>query len=329
MTKDERRTGGLWFLMTALSVAAYNLSVFGVIFLLPLQWIRVRQGERPFLAASVSAAAGIVAVEVVVKSLRHSLWTVLDTAVLVGGPLVLIVGWVAIVLMERLGWRFLYRLLAVTAVAGLILFPWIASLLKQEAFVQILGKSFDEVWKRVFQTPGLDVPGLMGKLDRSEFFELLKQAFLGSFLLVFFLFWAFTSRISRVFDSTVEQKTLKDFFVPPQGAWILLGLWGLILIQGLLVRNGMKWEMGFVQYVVLNAAWVALVVHALAGWGIIDSLMDRWRWPRIGQGAVRFLLILLLTVPGTGQVTVLVGLPVLAVLELWVNFRKKTQGVGL
>lgn len=328
MTKDERRAGGLWLLMTVLAVVAYHLSLLGVVFLLPLQWIRVRYGERPFLVASVAAAAGIGAVELVVKSVMRSPWTVLDTAVL-GLPLVLIAGWAAIVLMERLGWRFLYRLLTVTAVAGLILFPLIAGLFQQPAFVQVMGKSFDLVWEQVFQTPGLDSPGLMGQLDRSEFFELLKQAFLGSFLLVFFLFWAFTGRIARVFDPSEDPRTLKDFFVPPQGAWALLGLWGLILIQGLLVRYGVKWEMGFFQYAVLNAAWVALVVHALAGWGIVNSLMDRWRWPRFGQAAFRFLLVFLLLVPGTGQLAVLIGLPVLAVLELWVNFRKKMQGVGL
>lgn len=314
--------------MTVLTVAAYHLSVLGVVFLLPLAWIEARQGRRPFLLASVLAAAGIGAVEMAMKALMRSPWTVLDTAVL-GLPLVLIAGWAAIVMMDRLGWRFLYRLLAVTAVAGLVLFPLVAFLLKQQAFIQIVERSFDEVWKQVFQTPGLDAPGLMGKLDRSEFFELLKQAFLGSFLLVFFLFWAFTGRISRVFDPVAASKTLKDFFVPPQGAWVLLALWGVILVQGLLARNGVKWEMGFLQYVALNAAWVALVVHALAGWGIVSALMDRWRLPRFGQGAVRFSLIFFLMVPGTGQVVVLVGLPVLAVLELWVNFRKNTQGVGL
>jgi len=327
VTKGDRRPWA-WALATVLAVAAYHLSLFGVFFLVPLQWIRHRRGERSFLTASALVAAGIVAVAAGLKALVHSSWSVVDTAAL-GLPLVLIAGWVAIVVMERLEWRFLYRILAVTAVTGLVLFPLIANLLRQEAFIQVVEKAFDEVWKQVFHTPGLDVPGLMGKLDKAEFFELLKQAFLGSFLLVFFLFWSFTHRVSRVFDPERESTTLKDFFVPAQGAWVLLGLWGLILVQGLLLRAGIKWEMGFAQYVVLNAAWVALVVHSLAGWGILHSLMDRWRWPRFAQGAVRALLVFLLMVPGTGQVVVLAGLPILAVLELWVNFRNRTQGVGL
>lgn len=328
MTKEGSRRAGAFALATVLAVAAYHLSLFGVFFLVPLEWVRLRRGERSFLAASVLAAAGIVAAQAAFKALMHSPWTSLDTAGM-GLPLLLIAGWVAIVLMERLGWRFLYRLLAVTAVAGLVLFPLIVGLFSQPAFVQVVEKSFDEVWAQVFQTPGLDVPGLMGKLDRTEFFELLKQAFLGSFLLVFFLFWGFTGRVARAFDSQKEPLALRAFFVPHQGSWVLLGLWGLILVQGLLLRMGVKWDWGFALYVVLNAAWVALVVHALAGWGIVQSLMDRWHWPRLGQGAVRALLVLLLFVPGNGQLAVLVGLPILSVLELWVNFRKKTQGVGL
>jgi len=325
--KGERRAGA-FALATVLAVAAYHLSVFGVFFLVPLQWIRIRRDERSFLVASVLAAVGIGVVEAVVKTLMHSPWTVLDTVVL-GLPMVLIAGWVAIVLMERLGWRFLYRLLTVTAVTGLVLFPLIASLFQQQAFVQVLEKSFGEVWLQVFQAPGLDVPGLMGKLDRSEFFELLKQAFLGSFLSVFFLFWAFTGRVSRAFQPRSEQATLKDFSVPSQGAWILLGLWGLILVKFLLALKGVDWKWGGVEYVVANVAFIVLVVHVAAGWGILHVLMDRWKVPRLGQGVVRILLFLLLVTPVAGTWLVLGGLAVLAVLELWVNFRKRTQGVGL
>lgn len=328
MLRDDGRSPGPLVLATVLAVAAYHLSVFGVFFLVPLQWVRVRRGEGPFLAASGLAAAGIGAVSAAVKALLHSPWTVVDTAML-GLPLAMIAGWVAIVMMERLGWRFLYRLLAVTAVAGLVLFPLAASLMSQEAFNRVLGQTFDAVWKQVSQSPGLNAPGLMDGLDRTEFFDLLKQTFLGSFLLVFFLFWAFTDRICRAFDPPPEPKTLKGFFVPPQGAWVFLGLWALILVQGLLALRGVKWEWGFVQYVVLNLAWVALAVHGLAGWGIVQALMERWRWPPVVQTAVRVVLIVFLLVPGTGQVAVLAGLPLLAVMELWVNFRKKTQGVGL
>jgi len=328
VTGDNVRSRGTFALATVLAVACYHLSVFGVFFLVPLEWVRLRFGGRSFLTASVLAAAGIVAVEAALQAFGGTTRSIMDVVVF-GMPLLLIAGWVALVEMERLGWRFLYRLLAVTAVVGLVLFPVIGSLLAQESVSRSLEQSFDAVWKQMSQNPELKLPGILGHLDRTEFFDLLKEAFLGSFLLVLFLFWAFTNRLARALDPSQEPRTLKDFFVPPQATWVLLGLWGLILVQGLLVRGGVKWEWGFALYVVLNAAWIVLVIHALAGWGILHSLMDRWRWPRFAQGALRVLLVLSLLVPGTGQWVVLIGLPVLAVLELWVNFRNRTQGVGL
>jgi len=309
-------------------VAAYHLSVFGILFLLPLEWVRQRRGGRSFLGASVLVLAGIAAVEAGFKAVSRSPWTPLDTVGL-ALPLVLIVGWVAIVALERSGWRFLYRLVTVTALAGLVLFPAIAWLLAQDSFSQVVERSFDEVWTQITQTPGLDVQGFLRKMDQSQFFELLKQAFLGSFLSVLFLFWAATGRLSRVFDPGRDRRTLKDFFVPSQGAWVLLGLWGLVLAKFLLALKGVDWKWGGLEYVVANAAFIVLVVHVAAGWGILHSLMDRIKVPRWGQALVRVLLLVLLVTPAAGTWFVLGGLAVLAVLELWVNFRRQTQGVGL
>jgi len=324
VTKEERRRTGAFALATALAVAAYQLSVFGILFLLPLEWVRRRQGERSFLGASLLAAVGIAAVEAGIKAWTRSPWTSLDTVGL-ALPLVLIVGWLAIIAMEHSGWRFLYRLLTVTALAGVVLFPVIAWLLGQEAFNQVVEKSFDEVWTKAFQTPGLDVQGLMGKLNRSEFFELLKQAFLGSFLSVLFLFWAVTGRLSQAFEPGSERRTLKDFFVPPQGAWILLGLWGLILAKFLLALKGVEWKWGGLEYVMANVAFIVLVVHVAAGWGVLHVLMDRIKVPRWVQALVRVLLLVLLVTPIAGTWFVLGGLAMLAVLELWVDFRKQVE----
>jgi len=320
--KEERRRAGAFGLATVLAVAAYHLSVFGILFLMPLEWIRHRQGSRSFLRAAVLAAAGIAAVEAGIKALTGSAWTSLDT-VGMALPLVLIVGWLAIVEMERSGWRFLYRLLTVTAVTGLVLFPVIAWLLSQPAFNQVVENAFDEVWTQVFQAPGLDVQGLTGKLDRSQFFELLKQAFLGSLFSVLFLFWAVTGWLSRALEPGRARRTLKDFFVPRQGAWILLGLWGLILAKFLLALKGVDWNWGGFEYVVANAAFIVLVVHVAAGWGVLHVLMERAKLPRWAQALVRVLLIVLLVTPMAGTWLVLGGLAMLAVLELWVDFRKQ------
>ena len=323
MNQASRRAGQ-FALATALAVTAYHMSVFGVFFLLPLQWVRIRLGQAPFVASSALALAGVVGVQAVIKAILHLSWSTVDALALVL-PVALVVGWVGIVLLERTGWRFLYRTLAMTAVAALMLFPLAASLLGNEGFMKSLSSAFDAVWDQVFQTPGIDTSMTAG-LNRDEFFELLKQAFLDSFLLVFFLFWMFTGRLAKLLER-VRPPALQEFRVPPQGAWVLLVLWGLLLGQLLAHQGGGSWNWGFWQYVVLNSALIALVVHAVAGLGIVEALMTRWKWPVFGRVAVRAALILLLFAQGAGQLVVLVGLPLLSVLELWVNLRVR-QEVG-
>ena len=320
------RRGGQLVLATAISVVAYHLSaLFGAFFLLPLQWVRSRLGEAAFLLSSVLALAAIVGVDAGLKALVHSPWTVLDTAVL-AVPVTSLAGWVGIVLLERTRWRFLYRVLLVTAAAAAVLFPLAAALLNSESFMKMVTDAFDKVWNEIMKTPGLDA-SLTAGLNQGDFLDLIKQTVLYSFLTVFFLFWMFTGRLAKALEGG-RSEVLKTFRVPPQGAWFLLGLWGLLLIQSLAHRWGVAWDWGFWQYVVFNLALIALVVHALAGVGIIEAFMARARWPVFGRIAVRTALLLLLFAQGAGQLVVLVGLPLLAVLELWVNLRTRTQEVG-
>ena len=326
MASDGRRGWGATALATALAVVFLQLSVLGIFFLLPLQWLYRRRGASLFLVAALATALGTGAVEVVVLTLSHSSWSLLDTAKM-GVPLLLIAGWVLIVLLEKSGWRFLYRLLGVTAVTAALLFVVIGQAAAQPDFGQKLEGAFNQVWNQALQTSGLGAQDAFGQVEKKALFELIKETFLGSFVLVFFLFWGFTEWLSRAFTPARWARTWRDFSVPTQGVWLLLGFWGVILLQAVAVRFGAKWDLGFAQYVVLNAAWVALAVYAMEGWGIVQALMERWNWPRFVQAVVRTTLVVFVLMPGPTQIVVMIGLPVLAVLELWVNFRKREQGV--
>lgn len=321
------RAWGAWGLAVVLSVLAYNLSLLGVLFLVPLQWVRVRQGGRRFVLASGVSLAGIGALELALKGLTSTAWTPIDTLVF-GVPVVLVAGWVALAALERGGWRFLYRLLAVTAATGLIVLVVLSTWGRQDSVNTAIQKAFLDLWTQVFQRTDLNLGALGAGIKPAELYDVLKQAFLGSVLLVFFLFWALTWRLTRWPAVNQAAFRLRDFRVPPQGAAVLLLLWGVLLLQSLLGKPGFTLLPGVLVYAWLNAAWIALVVHGLAGWGIVQALMERWNWPRLAQTVVRAFLVLSLLLPGAGQVAVLVGLPVLAVLELWINFREGKQGVG-
>jgi hypothetical protein len=320
------RRVGQFALATALSIVAFHMSgLFGIFFLLPLQWIRSRLGEVPFAASAVLAFAGIAGVLAGVKALIHEPWTPLETAFL-AMPATALAGWVAIVLLQRTGWRFLYRVLLVTGVAALVLFPLVSSLLHSEGFLKALDDGYNRLWTGVLKLPGIEEAAKAG-FDPKALMDLMKQTVLSSFLMAFFLFWMFTGRLAKALEPGTRD-VLKNFRVPPQGALVLLALWGLLLARSLLQSWGTSWDWGFGRYVMLNLAFVALAVHALAGLGIVESLMARWNWPMFARVAARIALLLLLFSQGAGQLVVLVGLPLLAVLELWVNLRTRTQEVG-
>jgi hypothetical protein len=332
MNQAARRVGQ-FALATALSIAAFHMSgLFGIFFLLPLQWIRSRFGEAPFVGAAVVAFAGIAGVLGGIGALVHEPWTPLETAFL-SIPGTALAGWVAIVLLQRTGWRFLYRVLLVTGVAAVVLFPLASSLQHDGAFLKALEDGYNKVWTGVLKLPGIDAAATNG-FDSRALLDQLKQAVLCSFLSVFFLFWMFTGRLAKNFETGGARNVLKNFRVPPQGALALLGLWGLLLVRSLLHSWGINWDWGFGQYVLLNLALVALWIYVLAGLGIIEALMVRWSWPGFVRIAVRLILVLLLVpleaeeVPTVGQFVVLVGLPLLAVMELWMNLRTRTQEVG-
>ena len=315
--------------MAVVSVAAYHLSVLGgLFFLLPLEAVRRRHGLTPFLGVMAAVLVGITAVAAAFKGFEHQAWSALDT-VMLAPAFVFSLGWAFIVALERYGWRMLYRVTLVTVITGILAFPTLGILLHSESFNREVQTAFATVWKTVFETPGLKIPGLMGQLDPKQFFDLLKASFLGSFLLVTFLFWCFTWRVGKVFAAGDTATGARSFAVPPLGVGLFLVFWGLLFAQALLARAGNVQDWGLLGDALLNAGMIALAVHLWAGWGIFLVLLDRWKLPRVFRVLVMIILVIMGILPGVGQVIVVVGLSVLAVMELWVNFRNRREEVEL
>lgn len=327
MTKDENRTRSLWFLMTVLTVAAYHLSVLGLLMLLPLGWLKVRQGNRPFLMASIAALVGIVVVEALIKSFGKQAWSVVDWAVL-GVPLMLIAGNVALVWLERLGWRYLVRLLVVVAVLSVISFYSVLTVMTNEPMVQVIQKSFDVVWKTALESLSLS-PDTKG-LDKQWFFETLKTMFLSSSLFVLFLTLGWSQWVVSRFIQAEKSAAgdSRSFFLPSWVSLVFLLFFGGVLALALLGQFQSQWGGPWLSYWAWSAGLILWSVHMRAGLGIVLTWVDRSvaptrRW-MVNVGVVAVLVLAPWALP-----LVFFTLPTIAVLELWVNFRKKTQGVGL
>jgi hypothetical protein len=320
---EATRRGGQFVLATALSIVAYHLSFFGAFCLFSLQWVRSRFGMKSFLVSAGLTLAGIVAIQMGLNYvLGITSYAVKFLTYL--APTVLVCGWVAIVALERTGWRFLYRLLAATAFAGLMLFPMIAWLLNSKEFMGSLEEAFRGLWDKVTQGPGFaDISKL---LSEATFFEQFRDGIIDSFLVVFFLLWMIAGRLAKWLEP-VKYRVLRDFRLPREVIWVFLLLTVLMLVQYLVNNGNGHWDLGFWQYVAFSAMGILLILHIVAGWGTLEALLERWNWPSVSRGLVRVVLVVMVPL-GPGLFVLAIGLPLLAVLELWVNLRTRTQEVG-
>ena len=313
--------------MALLSAVFYHLSVFGLFFLVPVQVVYVRQGRLPFVLAALLSAVLIVLGLWLEVLLAKQSWTVFDTmaAVLAG---ILLGGWLLVVLLEKTGWRFLVRLSLALVAAGLVVFTagWWA--LQDGPFQSRLQTDLAPIWKNLVSAIGTEtLNGLFPPQwvrDPAAMLKGMEDAVLSTVLVSFFVVWLVTWRLVRSVPGS--RFLLKNFRLPSSASLILLGVWALFLGDSLLTQGGHDF-LGFGMYIVSNLAWITLVVHALAGWGIVQSLLERWRLPLLLRGLVLGLLAFFcFWVGSTAEVVTLVGLTVLAVLELWVNFRNYHSG---
>ncbi|NNM66384.1 MAG: hypothetical protein HKM06_00075 [Spirochaetales bacterium] len=313
--------------MALLSAVFYHLSVFGLFFLVPLQVVYVRRGRLPFVLAIFLSAVLIVLGLGLELLLAKQDWTVFDTlsAMLAG---ILLGGWLLAVLLEKTGWRFLVRLSLAVAAAGLVVFTLGGWALQDVSFQSQLQTDLMPIWKKLVSTVGMEtVNGLFPAQwvrDPAAMLKGMEDAVLSTVLVSFFVVWLVTWRLVRSVPGS--RFLLKNFRLPSSASLILLGVWALFLGDSLLAQGGHDF-LGFAMYIVSNLAWITLVVHALAGWGIVQSLLERWRLPLVLRGLVLGLLAFFcFWVGSTAEVVTLVGLTVLAVLELWVNFRNYHSG---
>ncbi len=327
MNQAARRVGQ-FALATAVAVAAFHLGAFlAVLFLLPLQWVRSRLGEAAFVASALLALAGIWGVTLLISLIGHTPWNAFDTIPMTICS-VLVAGWVAIVLLERTGWRFVYRTLLVTVVVAAVLYPLAGHLIQEETFSAYLKKSFDTIWGQTFAGSSLENADQSGP-SKADYLEMLKQSFLSAILVSLFLIWTLTGFVAKLIRKE-SSGMLRNFRMPPQGAWVFLGLWIGIAVLALTqaYAPGKPVDLGVWVYVLASFAVIGLILYLLVGLGVAESLMARWQWPRIIRFAVRGALLLLPFVTIGGLVVVFVGLPLLGVLELWMNLRTRTQEVG-
>lgn len=321
-------------LFAALAALLYHLGTGFVLFLVPVQVTLARKGRRGFYAAALLAFVLIVAVKLLLvrRNLAGALPFTLAEAVAVAA---LLGGLVLVQLPElegtlaRLRLARVSRLLAATALAGLLSVPVILRLRANEAFTAGLRELFGELAAVLnhalrgaegLDSPGGPIAGPVSALSAESLMQAVREVLSRSFLFSYFVVLAFAWRAgsalgARSVGRASGFRPLRDFRLPD------LYIWPLIASLAVVALNEVV-SLGALELVAWNLLLIMALLYGLSGIGILRFLLSRYRLPP----GLRWLLVgamIVMALTPRLNLAVAVLVPGLGVSEIWVNYRKE------
>lgn len=323
--------------LSLISVAFFRFGLLLLLFLVPLQILWVRRGERAGLTGSL-IFLGALAVLKGIDYLRvRELLTggagasvgmlFIDVAL----PIGFLIGLYAlnsaraIVPVGQSGERRLLtdteRMIIALAAASVV---YVSVIL----YVYLNGAVDELISAQVALMQSLLSDASAGAEEIEALTALVVRVFLSGFLVahlvVLLVNWWFGTRIAfrgptRIpSDSGVAarlvQMRLNAFRLPTQLIWLLVGAWGGVLLS-------MVVELDWFAYVLWNLALVALCLYGVQGLALLWHLLQRRGLPRGARIGVALALLVVLLIPGLNLV-VLIGLPGFGASEIWVNYHR-------
>ena len=311
-----------WTEMVIISVVSFFLYQMNMIilFCIPLQILYVRKGERLlfFSGISVLAALAIAALirtaPVAEPGIRQGLLAI-DILL----PACFIVGLGAVDLEWKVPLRRFYKVILVTAVAGVLSIPAIYLLGRNESISTLIKVQIEAV-SQIFAGAVAETPSeaTLGGLfsDPDKLVETIKGILLRNYLFIFYIIlsgstWVGTSFGNRTMGK--QPRRFVDFRLPEKLIWPLLFSWALVLLD-------IAFDIGVIKYAAWNLGLIFLLTYGMQGVGILQTILQRRNVPRGIRMALVFAMVLMLFWPGVNFI-IIIGLPVLGISELWVHYR--------
>ncbi|MEE8441774.1 MAG: DUF2232 domain-containing protein [Spirochaetia bacterium] len=158
--------------------------------------------------------------------------------------------------------------------------------------------------------------------------RLVIRIFLSGFLFGFFIilvggWWlgtglALGKRLALPGPNEVAERlrmlSITRFCVPGVMIWIVIAAWGAVLVSMLV-------DVGWLSFVMWNFAFLTLAMYAIQGLAVIWHLLDRRKIARAQRVGLAVALVIGLLIPGLNLVFLL-GLPGLGISEVWVNYHR-------
>lgn len=309
---------------TALTAAvSLVMSVTGLLlpfFMIPLQVVALRRGEKAFLIS----ASGVFFGNLILKMALSPETDIAGSGLMADSVLYLLLLAGLYAVNFRLNpMRKVEKLLVVTAVTGLISIPVIVHIESDQAFYKMM---IDTVDSFLVMLKGASAENnIFGALTPEGMYALIRDSFLGSFLFVYFAFLALTIRVGssfalRTMGRTGRKTRLMEFNVPERLVWFLFIPLTIVLLQLLLSGRGWSWDTGIIGFAVSNCLYIMGVLYGLQGFGLVQYLLEKKNVnPRL-RGMAGWMIPLSLIFFPLNLIVILL-LPGLGVSELWINYR--------
>ncbi len=308
-----------------LAVVFFQLSLFLLIFVIPLVIVYRRRGFVPGALASLIAFGGILGMKLFQLSRIADAFSRPDLfamdLVIPGGFLI----GVLVVEAPALGrLRLFERLLLAGAVAVVMSLPLVLFVAKNPEFDAILKYQVRAMIK-AFQTGEPIGPAGEGpEVILEQVTRLSKQVFLytyaAGYLLTLGLNYLIGVRIalkSRGLDEEGGEKAISfaSFRLPDALVWWFLVSWAGVFL-------GMVADLGFARIVLWNSALTATILYGCQGMGILKTWTGRMS--RGSRMVFTFCIVFCIFIPGI-NVLLAAGIPLLGVTELWIQYRSKER----
>lgn len=293
-------------------------------FMVPLQVIAIRRGEKGFLISAMGVFFGNLVLKLILspEAVSAGIPMTADIAVFL-----ILLGGLYAVNFKLKAYKGVIRFLIVTVGAAIASLPVLLYLSSDPSFVEMMKGQIDSVLVMLQKAfPGETV---FGSLTTDAMYSIFRNSFLSSYLAVFSFIVALSWRIGlrfglRSIGRESDMPKIEELNVPERLVWFLFVPLTLVLLKILLAGRGMDLNTGIVGFAVSNSLYIMVALYGLQGFGLLQYLMVKKKVnPGIRRMTSWSIPLALLIFPL--NLVVLILLPGLGVSELWINYRQNDK----
>jgi hypothetical protein len=323
----------------AVSTLLYRLGMGPLVFLVPLQVLYIRRGEKSFRWAAFVALVSIIVVGLLLTRMRTSSDALASAAasslqipslVFELTVVVLMIGGLALIQLPEMNpdlrlprYRRATRLVLATVIAGALSVPTILYLKDNEAFSSVIREFFDALVQAtnsaINNSQTETLPGAVQPIQTETVLGYIGMVMRRTYLFYYFLILTFSWWLGTIIGARSMGKRpgltrIVDFKLPDRYVWPLIASLALVVLNLLVPIKPL-------DILAWNALLIVAFLYGISGIGIIRFLLRRLNVrPRIRWLLIIAIVILAMT-PRIG-IAVLILIPGLGVSEVWLKYRR-------